>query len=139
MKKSICLQCLFLSLCLLFLFCNNSCSKPEEKRTLESEIEGINKICPYSLGGIGEITSAEIDNGNLLYNISVKQGAINLETPDLHKKSMKDMLSNPNKDMKQMLELLVKENYGLCYAFTEEGTDKTMKINFTAEEIKELK
>ena len=133
MKKNSCLQFLLLILLFSLISCQSR---------LEAEIEAFNKQCPVSMGMVGEITSLELEDDCIVFNYHVNAGVLNFDAlkkePDFLKDNMKITFMNPNQDIKQLMELLVDEEFGLKIRMTEKNSGKTLSVSFNAKEVEEL-
>ncbi len=103
---------LFFSLSLLIMI-TTSCQDIK----LKVAIESANKQCPVEMGEFGKITSIVYDGQNVVYTFNVDEVYTNIKTlkehPESLKSSMTIMFQNPTKDVKALLDLVIKCNAGL--------------------------
>ena len=98
---------------------------------LKAGIEAANKQCPIDMGETGKITSIVYDGENVVYTFYLNEEAANIKTlqknPESMKTSLKIMFQNPNKEVKSLLDLVVK-----CLFFENCATMNPKKIKFEA-------
>ena len=98
---------LFFSLSLLIMI-TTSCQDIK----LKVAIESANKQCPVEMGEFGKITSIVYDGQNVVYTFNVDEVYTNIKTlkehPESLKSSMTIMFQNPTKDVKALLDLVIK-------------------------------
>ena len=103
---------LFISLSLLMML-TTGCQEIK----LKAGIEAANKQCPIDMGETGKITSIVYDGENVVYTFYLNEEAANIKTlqknPESMKTSLKIMFQNPNKEVKSLLDLVVKCKAGL--------------------------
>ena len=104
--KSVLLICL--SLLLL-----TGCS---QKSKLKLAVEVAARQCPISMGSAGEISSNTCDGTDVIYTALVNEAYLKLDALEKNPESMKSvisaMFSNPAKEVKQMLDLVINANSG---------------------------
>ena len=103
---------MFISLSLLMML-TTGCQEIK----LKAGIEAANKQCPIDMGETGKITSIVYDGENVVYTFYLNEEAANIKTlqknPESMKTSLKIMFQNPNKEVKSLLDLVVKCKAGL--------------------------
>ena len=116
---------LFFSLSLLIMI-TTSCQDIK----LKVAIESANKQCPVEMGEFGKITSIVYDGQNVVYTFNVDEVYTNIKTlkehPENLKSSMTIMFQNPTKDVKALLDLVIKCNAGLKMIYI--GKDSGDKV-----------
>ena len=103
---------LFISLSLLIVL-TTGCQEVK----LKAAIEVANKQCPMDMGEAGKITSIVYDGENVVYTFQLNEETANIKAlqknPESMKTSMKIMFQNPTKEVKTLLDLVVKCKAGL--------------------------
>ena len=107
---------LFISLSLLMML-TTSCQEIK----LKAAIEVANKQCPMEMGEAGKITSIVFDGENVVYTFYLNEEIANIKAlqknPESMKTSLKTMFQNPSKEVKTLLDLVVKCKAGLQMIF----------------------
>ena len=116
------------------------CACTGESR-LEKLVNKINEGCPVT-ADIGEVTSAEVKDGNVVVKMTVNEQFCNIEglkaNPDILHQSLIESFMHPTDDMKELVEELKRCNAGLTYVYVGNTTGNTTSVTLTNEEIKEL-
>lgn len=109
---------------------------------LEKLVKSINDECPYSAGESGEMTSAEIKDGNAVVTFTVNEELMNIEVlqanPDLLRNSLVQIFNNPTDDLKELIDELKRCNAGLTYVYVGEVSGKSISVTMTSDELKEM-
>ena len=133
MKKNIFLATL-VALVTLLASCGES--------KLQKIVEASNMECPISMGTMGEVTSIELEDGNVVFNYSVNENIVNIdflnENPDMMKRNAAIMFKNPTGDIKVMFDALEEENAGLVMRYKGKSSGKIVSISLSRKEIAEL-
>ncbi|MDD3039652.1 hypothetical protein [Bacteroides sp.] len=108
---------------------------------LKVAIESANKQCPVKMGEFGKITSIVYDGRNVIYTFNVDEIYTNIkalkEQPENLKSSMAIMFQNPNKEVKTLLDLIVKCNAGLQMVYVGKNSGDKVECELTAGELNE--
>lgn len=109
---------------------------------LKAAIELANKECPIDVGQAGKITSIIYDGNNVIYTFRLNEEITNIKTlkenPKGMKESIKIMFQNPTKEVKTLLELVVKCNAGLQMTYVGEDSGDKVTYELTTDELKEI-
>ena len=109
---------------------------------LKAGIEAANKQCPIDMGETGKITSIVYDGENVVYTFYLNEEAANIKTlqknPESMKTSLKIMFQNPNKEVKSLLDLVVKCKAGLQMIYIGKDSGEQVVCELTTDEIKEI-
>lgn len=109
---------------------------------LQKIVETANMECPMSMGTLGEVTSIELEDGNVVFNYSVNENVVNIdflnENPDMMKRNAAMMFKNPTGDIKMMFDALEEENAGLILRYKGKSSGKIASISLSRKEIVEL-
>lgn len=109
---------------------------------LKAAIELANKECPINMGQAGKITSIVYDGDNVVYIFRLNEEITNIKTlkenPKGMKESIKIMFQNPTKEVKTLLELVVKCNAGLQMTYVGEDSGDKVTYELTTDELKEI-
>ena len=128
---------LFISLSLLIML-TTGCQEIK----LKAGIEAANKQCPIDMGETGKITSIVYDGENVVYTFYLNEEAANIKTlqknPESMKTSLKIMFQNPNKEVKSLLDLVVKCKAGLQMIYIGKDSGEQVVCELTTDEIKEI-
>ena len=128
---------LFISLSLLMML-TTGCQEIK----LKAGIEAANKQCPIDMGETGKITSIVYDGENVVYTFYLNEEAANIKTlqknPESMKTSLKIMFQNPNKEVKSLLDLVVKCKAGLQMIYIGKDSGEQVVCELTTDEIKEI-
>lgn len=107
---------------------------------LKAAIEIANKQCPMDMGEVGKITSVVYDGSNVVYTFNVDEENVNIkalrDNPESMKESMMVMYQNPTKEVKTLLDLVVKCNAGLQMIFIGKDSGNKATCELTTDEIK---
>ena len=113
-----------------------------QKSRLKLSIEAANKQCPISMGTAGEVTSITFDGSDVCYVLTMNEDYMNLDAlkqnPEAMKSAVMAMFGNPNKDVKQMLELVVDVNSGIKFIYKGQTSGKEVEYYLKPEEIKSI-
>lgn len=109
---------------------------------LQKMVEASNMECPISMGMLGELTSIELEDGNVVFYCSVNENVVNIdflnENPDMMKRNAAMMFKNPTGDIKKMFDALEEENSGLILSYKGKSSGKIASISLSRKEIVEL-
>lgn len=109
---------------------------------LKIAIESANKQCPVEMGEFGKITSIVYDGHNVVYTFNMDETYTNIkvlkEQPENLKSSMAIMFQNPSKEVKTLLNLIVKCNAGLQIIYVGKDSGDKVECELTTEELKEV-
>lgn len=134
MKNNIFLATL-VAIMTLLASCNDS--------KLQKIVEASNMECPMSMGTLGEVTSIELEDGNVVFNYSVNESVVNIdflnENPKMMKRNAVMMFKNPTGDIKTMFEALEEENAGLVLVYKGKTSGKKASITLSRKEIIDLR
>lgn len=99
----------------------------------------INSQCPISMGMVGDFTGMEFDDGNIVFNYSINEDFVNIESlnqnPELMKNSLEAMIKNPNQEFKVFLELIQEDKIGMTMRFQGKDTDKEAMLTLDYDEL----
>ena len=117
------------------------CACTGESR-LNKLVKAINDECPISAGEFGEITSAEIQDGNAVITNTINEEFCNIDglnaNPEIMHQSLLESFLHPTDDMKELVDELKRCDAGLTYVYVGKTSGKTASVTLTNEEIKEL-
>lgn len=125
-----------------FSSCKNE--KDEAMKQLQTTLVGVNAELPIQTDEYFTWTSAEIADGNWVYNYTVadtEDGAVIKASRDNAaelKVQLRETLSQEAEFINDSKPLLVKAGLGLKYHYTSETTGDTMEVVFTPEEVADL-
>lgn len=127
---------LFICLSLLLL---TGCS---QKSKLKLVVEVVAKQCPINIGAAGEISSIAFDGTDVQYTMLVNEDYVNLDAWEKNSESMKSvvsaMFSNPAKELKQMLDLVVNANSGIKFVYKGKTSGKEVECYLTTQDLKDI-
>lgn len=127
---------LFISLSLLIML-TTGCQEIK----LKAAIEVANKQCPMEMGEAGKITSIVFYGENVVYTFYLNEEIANIKAlqknPESMKTSLKTMFQNPSKEVKTLLDLVVKCKAGLQMIFIGKDSGEQVVCELTTDEIKE--
>lgn len=130
----------FMLVCSLSLLLMLTTSCQESK--LKAVIEIANKQCPMNMGESGKITSIVYDGSNVVYTFHMNEAVTNIKVlksnPESMKESVQIMFQNPSKEVKALLELVVKCNAGLKMDFIGNESGEKATCELTTEELKNI-
>lgn len=133
MKKNI-FFATFVALVTLFASCGES--------KLQKIVKDTNLECPISMGTFGEVTSIELEDGNVVFNYSVNEDIVNIdfinENPDMMKHNTAMMLNNHTGGKNALFDALVEENAGLLIRYKGMSSGKIASISLSKKDIAEL-
>ena len=124
-----------------FSSCKNE--KDEAMKQLQTTLVEVNAELPIQIDECTTWTSAEIADGNWVYNYTVadtEDGAVIKASRDNAaelKAQIREGLRDPD-FINDSKPLLVKAGLGLKYLYTSETTGDTMEVVFTPEEVADL-
>lgn len=124
-----------------FSSCKNE--KDEAMKQLQTTLVEVNAELPSQIDECSTWTSAEIADGNWVYNYTVadtEDGAVIKASRDNAaelKAQIREGLRDPD-FINDSKPLLVKAGLGLKYLYTSETTGDTMEVVFTPEEVADL-
>ena len=136
MKKSIFSFLLLVAMAVLV-----SCGESK----LKTIVETANSDCPVSMGNMGEVTSIEYVDGNVVYNLSVNESIIDIdalnENPKLMKKGVLAMLnsSDADNDTKELVKALEEADAGLIFRYHGSKSGKTASVSLSRNDITDMK
>lgn len=125
-----------------FSSCKNE--KDEAMKQLQTTLVEVNAELPIQTDEYFTWTSAEIADGNWVYNYTVadtEDGAVIKASRDNAaelKVQLRETLSQEAEFINDSKPLLVKAGLGLKYHYTSETTGDTMEVVFTPEEVADL-
>lgn len=125
-----------------FSSCKNE--KDEAMKQLQTTLVEVNAELPSQIDEYFTWTSAEIADGNWVYNYTVadtEDGAVIKASRDNAaelKVQLRETLSQEAEFINESKPLLVKAGLGLKYHYTSETTGDTMEVVFTPEEVADL-
>lgn len=125
-----------------FSSCKNE--KDEAMKQLQTTLVEVNAELPIQIDECTTWTSAEIADGNWVYNYTVadtEDGAVIKASRDNAaelKVQLRETLSQEAEFINESKPLLVKAGLGLKYLYTSETTGDTMEVIFTPEEVADL-
>ena len=93
------------------------------------------------MGLMGQVQSVTYDDNQVVFNYSIKEDFIQIESlkndPNTMKKSAKTLFSNPESDMKKFCELMVKSEASIKFVFKGESSGKTAECTLSTKDIQE--
>ncbi|MCD8183264.1 MAG: hypothetical protein LUE99_09425 [Bacteroides sp.] len=103
-------------------------------------IEVANKQCPISMGTAGEISSISFDGKDVVYNLTMNEDYLNLETLEKNPESMKSavsaMFQNPKGEIKQMLDMVIGAKSGIKFIYKGDNTGKEVECYLNTDDLK---
>lgn len=109
---------------------------------LQKIVEASNMECPMSMGTLGEVTSIELEDGNVVFNYSVNENIVNIdflnENPDLIKQNAAMMFKNQSGEMRKMFEAIEEGNAGLIMRYKGRTSGKVASISLSRKDIEDI-
>lgn len=118
-----------------------SCQKDSK---LKRAVEEMNEECPIDMGTLGEMTSFEYKDGNVIMSHNVNEDIVNIDAlqanPDLMRQTALTMFTNSEKGgTKNLLADMEEAGAGLTLQYTGIESGKTVSVTLTSEELAEAK
>lgn len=118
-----------------------SCQKDSK---LKRAVEEMNEECPIDMGTVGEMTSFEYKDGNVIMSYNVNEDIVNIDAlqanPDLMRQTALTMFTNSEKGgTKNLLADMEEAGAGLTLQYTGIESGKTVSVTLTSEELAEAK
>ena len=116
-----------------------SCKKKSLfQSTLEKEVSKLNQQCPMNMGILGEISSVELDDSVVVFNIQLTSQLVKLDKLKTHSDDVKEGMllqfaENPNS-----LESFIQSKCRLRYVYQNDKTGDKMAIEVTPDDIKRM-
>lgn len=114
----------------------------DQKSKLKLGIEAANKNCPMKMGTAGEVSSITYDGTNVIYLLTMNEDYVDLEAlgknPDTVKSAAIAMFRNPEKNIKEMLKLVVEANSGIKFTYKGQTSGKEVSCYLGTEDLKNL-
>lgn len=114
----------------------------EEPSKLQALIEEGSKICPISLGDVGEVTSITFDDNTVTYYYEINEQYTDIAALAADRRKMKrnmmTMLTSPNSNMQAMFKLVIEEDAKIRFIMHGKTSDATARITFDADELQEI-
>lgn len=111
-------------------------------KKLRDGIKEANKQCPISLGILGEMTSITFEDGVLLFSYDIDETYFNVATlaqdRQAMKNNMKTMLSNPQGDVRTLMQLVIDADCKLKTTMHGRTSDAVASATFKADELEEI-
>ena len=137
MKNRIICVSKYIRICtvLVLMFVLSSCMDSK----LRLEIEKINAECPISLGTYVEMTGVSYNDDEIVFLFTIDDKVYKLDKLVMNPEEIKvPLLTSMRQDeTKGLLELMVKEDLGLCYSFKEKISGKEVSVQLSTNELKE--
>lgn len=122
--------------CMLFIL--SGCAENKLKLAVKSA----NKQCPISMGGVGSVESIDYEDGVVVFNYLMNEQYVNIaalkEHPEQVKRSAQMLFSNPEGDMKELVDLLIEANADFKMVWRGDKSGEEVSVVLTAEELKDL-
>ena len=134
MRKSVIWGTYAVLMCAIMSF---FCSCAETR--LKSAAEAANKDCPISLGISGEMTSVAYEDNAMVFTFTLNEQYNNIDVLAANPKNMKAsfIAGMRNEKTKELFDLMIESDAGLCIVFKGKESGKEAKFNLTAAELKE--
>lgn len=120
----------------------NAATASNNKSDLQLICEMVNNACPMSLGDTGEFTSVEYKNGYVYFTYTMNEAYMDFDVlqdnPDLIRRNVKLFFTNPQGDVKSLLEMILKENAGLVMIYKGATSGKKVSLKFSTRELREM-
>lgn len=101
-----------------------------------------NSKCPTSLGAIGEMTSVEYKDGNIVYTCTVDETYVDIdvlnENPDMMNRNIKLMFTNPSGDVKDLFEALIEAKAGVELIYIGKKSGKEASVTISSKDLEEI-
>lgn len=114
----------------------------DQKSKLKLGIEAANKQCPMKMGTVGEVSSITYDGTDVVYLLTMNEGYIDLEALDKKPEAVKAaavaMFRNPEKNIKEMLNLVIDANSGIKFVYKGQTSGKEVSCYLGTEDLKNL-
>ena len=111
-------------------------------KKLREGIKEANKQCPISLGILGEMTSITYEDGVLLFSYDIDEDYFNVATLAQDRQAMKDnmktMLSNPQGDVRTLMQLVIDADSKLKVSMHGRTSEAVASATFKADELEEI-
>lgn len=109
---------------------------------LESIVQILNDQMPMSLGMVGEMTEISINQSCLEFTATVDEDIINIEAlkanPELLKENMRQLILNPDRNMKIVIDELIPAHLGLRLTYIGERSGNKVSATMEPDELKEI-
>ncbi|WP_300702508.1 hypothetical protein [Bacteroides sp.] len=114
----------------------------DQKSKLKLGIEAANKQCPMKMGTVGEVSSITYDGTDVVYLLTMNEDYIDLEALDKKPEAVKAaavaMFRNPEKNIKEMLNLVIDSNSGIKFVYKGQTSGKEVSCYLGTEDLKNL-
>lgn len=114
----------------------------DQKSKLKLGIEAANKQCPMKMGTVGEVSSITYDDTDVVYLLTMNEDYIDLEalgkTPEALKAAAVAMFRNPEKNIKEMLNLVIEANSGIKFTYKGQTSGKEVTCYLGTEDLRSL-
>ena len=114
----------------------------DQKSKLKLGIEAANKQCPMKMGTVGEVSSITYDGTDVVYLLTMNEDYIDLDalgkTPEALKAAAVAMFRNPEKNIKDMLNLVIEANSGIKFTYKGQTSGKEVNCYLGTEDLKNL-
>lgn len=114
----------------------------EAYQKLRDGLKGVEAVCPVSLGILGEMTSITFEDGVLLFSYDINEEYFNIATLAEDRKAMKDnmktMLSNPQGEVRNLMQLVIDADCKLKVTMHGKTTDAVASATFNPDELEEI-
>ena len=114
---------------------------PEKSSKLRELAQAANEYCPMDMGNFGTATSITYDENDnaIVYSFNVNEDIVDLEALATNRVRMKDnvltMISNPNDNMRKLMETIIEENGKLRYIYHGTTSGLTTRATLTSTEL----
>lgn len=114
----------------------------DQKSKLKLGIEAANKQCPMKMGTVGEVSSITYDGTDVIYILTMNEDYIDLQAldknPDALKAAAVAMFRNPEKNIKDMLNLVIEANSGIKFTYKGQTSGKEVTCYLGTEDLRSL-
>jgi len=106
---------------------------------LENQIYIENSSCPYHIDEGLEIVKVYDDGNNVVYKYRMDENIYNVATFKYTQSDLKNIMSEGFNDpsMKKQIEIFKSLNKGLVYHYYGDKSGESVKITFTADELRQ--
>lgn len=113
-----------------------------QQSKLKLGIEAANKQCPMKMGSVGEVSSITYDGTDVVYVLNMNEDYVDLESlgknPDALKAAAAAMFRNPEKNIKDMLELVIETGSGIKFTYKGQTSGKEVSCYLGTEDLRNL-
>ena len=106
-------------------------------------VNAVKDNCPMDLGELGSVINIDFDETDkaIVYTYSINENLLDVESMSVNRVKMKEymqtIISNPNDDVRKLMEIIIEEKGKLRYIYIGASTGITARATLTADELKD--